>query len=280
MGIVTGATLKLHPLPNAFGVAWVSVASPEHALEMLSLFQANCGAWLSAFEMLCDGQLRNVIEQLPGRRIPVSPQHPWHVLVELADTGSEQIVAAAMERTLSSSVERGLVLDAAVAASGAQREAMWLVRHSVSEANKKAGVGLSTDSAVPVSAVPEFLRRATAAVRRIVPDLPVITVAHLGDGNAHFIPFFSFAQWEALADPEGMGLRIRHCVNEVAHELGGTFSAEHGVGQTLTSEMAQFKSPVELAMMRAIKRLFDPQNLFNPNRLLPPHASPSIQDTP
>jgi FAD/FMN-containing dehydrogenase len=146
---------------------------------------------------------------------------------------------------------------------------MWLVRHSVSEANKKAGIGLATDSAVPVSAVPEFLERATVAVRREVPGLPIITVAHLGDGNVHFIPFFSFAQWRALEDPEAMALHIKHVVNQVAHDLGGTFSAEHGVGQTLTREMEYFKSPIELAVMRGVKRMLDPHNLFNPNRLLP-----------
>ena len=157
-----------------------------------------------------------------------------------------------------------------IAATGAQRAAMWEVRHSVSEANKKAGVGLTCDSAVPVSAVPEFITRATAAVREIVPGLPVIVVAHLGDGNVHFIPFFSHPQWEALPDREAVGQRIKHAVNEVAHALGGTFSAEHGIGQTLTGEMAIFKSPVELGLMRSIKQLLDPANLFNPGRLLPP----------
>jgi len=161
-----------------------------------------------------------------------------------------------------------------LAASGAQRAAFWEVRHSVSEGNKKAGVGLTTDTAVPVSAVPEFIERATAAVHAIVPGLPIILVAHLGDGNVHFIPFYTHAEWEALPDREAMGLRIKHAVNEVGHALGGTFSAEHGIGQTLTGEMALFKPPVELALMQSIKQLLDPGNLFNPHRLLPPAPPP------
>jgi FAD/FMN-containing dehydrogenase len=151
---------------------------------------------------------------------------------------------------------------------------MWLVRHSVSEANKKAGVGLTSDSAVPVSAVPAFIEQATQAVRAIVPDLPVVIVGHMGDGNIHLIPFFSFAAWDALPDREIVRERVRHAMNDVASALGGTFSAEHGVGRTLTGEMSRYKPPVELALMRAVKQAFDPSGLFNPGRVLPP-ASPS-----
>src|SRR5690606_23374962 len=118
------------------------------------------------------------------------------------------------------------------ASNGAQRAAFWEVRHSVSEGNKKAGVGLTTDTAVPVSAVPRFIDEATQAVHRLVPGLPVLIVAHLGDGNVHFIPFFSFDAWNALPDRDAMAAAIRRAVNDAAHALGGTFSAEHGVGRS------------------------------------------------
>ena len=270
LGIVTAATLKLHPLPTAYAVSWMAVSSPTAALEMLGLFQSACGAQLSAYEMIDSGQLRIVLEYVPGRRAPLPPTHKWHVLVELSDTRNEDALIEVMHQVLEEGSELGLVDEAVVATTGAQRAAMWEVRHSVSEGNKKAGVGLTTDSAVPVSVVPEFIERATAAVHEIVPGLPIIVVGHLGDGNVHFIPFFSFPQWEALPDREAVGQRIKHAVNEVGHALGGTFSAEHGIGQTLTAEMAIFKSPVELGLMRSIKQLLDPANLFNPGRLLPP----------
>ena len=147
---------------------------------------------------------------------------------------------------------------------------MWAVRHGIAEANRKAGIALTTDSAVPVSALPDFIEQASAAVRAIVPDLPIVMVAHLGDGNVHFIPFFSHARWQAQPDRDALGLRIKRTVNEVCHALGGSFSAEHGVGQMFTSEMAHFKSPVELALMRAVKQAVDPAGVFNPGRLLPP----------
>ncbi len=272
LGIITGATLKLHPLPTAFCVAWVGVGSPDAALSLLGRLQSACGARLSAFELINDLQLDLVLANVPGRRNPFSASHPWHVLVELSDNSPEVELSAVLGRVLEEAMEADLIEDAVLAASEAQRAALWEIRHSVSEANKKAGVGLTTDCAVPVSAVPTFIAQATEAVRAIVPDLPVIVVAHMGDGNAHFIPFFTYPEWEAVADKEAMAHRMRHVVNEVSHALGGTFSAEHGVGRTHIAEMAHFKSPVELKLMHAVKAAFDPDNLFNPGRLLPPAA--------
>lgn len=269
LGVITVATLKLHPQPSAHCVAWLAFGAPAEALRMLDRFQSSCGAWLSAFEMLDAGSIGKVIRHLPDRRVPLDASHPWHVLVELSHTGTEQVLMSAMEDVLGKASDEGVLADAAIASSGAQREAMWQVRHSVSEANKKDGISISMDTAVPVSAVPEFIERATAAVRRIVPDIEILVVAHLGDGNVHFIPFFAFDRWGELEEPQALDARIRDCVNEIAHGLGGTFSAEHGVGQTHMREMAQFKPAVELALMRGIKKMLDPNDLFNPGRLLP-----------
>jgi FAD/FMN-containing dehydrogenase len=178
-----------------------------------------------------------------------------------------------MQAVLERALEAGLISDGVVASSEAQRKAMWLVRHSVSEANKKAGVGLTSDSAVPVSVVPAFIEQAMAAVRAIVPDITFIIVGHMGDGNIHLIPFFSFAAWDAMPDRDVVGQRIRRAVNDVASALRGTFSAEHGIGRTLTGEMSRYKPPIELTLMRAVKEAFDPLGLFNPGRVLPPASS-------
>jgi FAD/FMN-containing dehydrogenase len=270
LGVITAASLKLHPLPTAHAVAWMALASPQAALAMLGRFQQRCGGVLSAYEMMNDVQLKIVLDQVPGRRAPVAASHPWHVLVELADTGGEEVLAANLQEVIATGLEGGHVADAAIAATGAQRAAFWEVRHSVSEGNKKAGMGINTDCAVPVSAVPEFIERATQAAHAILPGVPVIVVAHMGDGNVHFIPLASFEQWRAFGDAEAVSHRVKHAVNEVAHELRGTFSAEHGIGQQLTREMALFKPAVEVDLMRGIKHLLDPQDLFNPGRLLPP----------
>ncbi|WP_283811551.1 FAD-binding oxidoreductase [Bradyrhizobium betae] len=273
LGIITGAVLKLHPLPTAEAVAWLAVDSPQAALDVLGLFQAACNSRLSAFELMNAKQIALVLEQVPGRRCPVAQIDSWHVLVELSDTGDAGALAATMQTVLEQALEAGLVSDGVVAASEAQRKAMWLVRHSVSEANKKAGVGLTSDSAVPVSAVPAFIAQAMSAVHAIIPDLPFVIVGHMGDGNVHLIPFFSFAQWDALDDRDVVSERIRHAVNDVAASLRGTFSAEHGVGRTLMEQMSRYKQPVELALMRAVKQAFDPSGLFNPGHVLPPSAS-------
>ncbi|MCA6126191.1 FAD-binding oxidoreductase [Bradyrhizobium sp. WSM 1704] len=272
LGIVTGAVLKLHPLPTAEAVAWLALDGPQQALEVLGLFQASCSSRLSAFELMNSDQIRLVLEKVPGRRCPV-PVRAWHVLVELSDTGDAQALGATLQAVLERAIETGLISDAVVATSEAQRKAMWLVRHSVSEANKKAGVGLTSDTAVPVSAVPSFIEQATAAVRAIVPDLPMVVVGHMGDGNIHFIPFFSFDAWNAVADRDALADRIRRAIDDVAAALRGTFSAEHGIGRTLTGEMARYKPAVELALMRAVKQAFDPRGLFNPGRVLPSAAA-------
>jgi len=274
LGVITAATLKLHPLPTAHAVAWMALASPRAALAMLGRFQQRCAGVLSAFEMMNDVELRIVLDHVPGRRAPVQASHPWHVLVELADTGGEDALGAVLHEVVAAGLDSGEVADAAIASSGRQRADIWEVRHSVSEGNKKAGMGINTDCAVPVSAVPEFIERATRATHAILPGVPVIVVAHLGDGNVHFIPLASFAQWRAFGDADAVSHQVKQAVNEVAHALGGTFSAEHGIGQQLTNEMALFKPPVEIDLMRGIKQLLDPGNLFNPGRLLPPPSTP------
>ena len=269
LGIITAATLKLHPLPTHHALAWFAPADPAAALRILGMFQAACGSRLSAFEMINRRQLELVIEQVPERRNPLGDLHDWHVLVELADTRGGGEMAELLQHTLEEAAQANLIVDAVLASNDTQRAALWEIRHSVSEANKKGGVGLTTDCAVPVSAVPAFIEQATRAVHELVDGLDIVIVAHLGDGNVHFIPFFTFDAWRALADPAAMAVVMRRCVNDIAHELHGTFSAEHGVGQTGLSEMAHYKSVAELALMRAVKQALDPHRLFNPGRLLP-----------
>jgi FAD/FMN-containing dehydrogenase len=270
MGIVTAAVLKLHPLPTVHAAAWLALPSPQAALQVLGLFQDSCGAPLSAFEMLDAGQVQLVLDHVPGRRAPLPTSHPWHVLVELADTRDEAGLSQRLQQVLEAAVANAWVEDAVVATSGAQRQAMWSVRHSIAEANRKAGIALTTDSAVPVSALPDVHRagqRGGACHRARPADR---------DGGAPgrrqraLHPVLQPCPLAGAGRPRRAGLRIKRAVNEVCHALGGTFSAEHGVGQMLTSEMAHFKSPVELALMRALKQAVDPLGLFNPGRLLPP----------
>jgi FAD/FMN-containing dehydrogenase len=270
LGIITAAALKLHPRPTVRAVAWVVVEHPQAAVDLLSLLQRTCRSRLSAFELMNRAQLDVVWKHVPGRRNPLGAQPEWQVLIELSDSGGE--LDDVLQDVLAQAIAEKLVTDAVLASGEAQRDAMWQVRHSFSEANKKAGIGLTTDCAVPISAVPAFISMATAAIHEAAPGLPCLVCAHLGDGNVHIVPLFGFAEWERLADRDATARRIRRAVTDVAHDLHGTFSAEHGIGRILLGEMAHYKSPVELALMHAIKQAIDPRNLFNPGRLLPPQA--------
>jgi FAD/FMN-containing dehydrogenase len=268
LGIITAAALKLHPLPSARAVAWVAVESPDAGIKLLNLVQRTCRSRLSAFELMNRMQLDLVWKHIPGRRNPLASAPEWQVLIELSDSGGN--LDELLQDALAQAIAEKLVTDAVLASGETQRKAMWEIRHSVSEANKKAGIGLTTDCAVPISAVPAFIANATAAIHDLVPDMRYLVCAHLGDGNVHIVPFFSFAEWERLPDRDETAHQIRRAVTDVAHELHGTFSAEHGIGRTFISEMAHYKAPVELALMHAIKQAIDPRNLFNPGRLLPP----------
>ncbi|AJP56753.1 hydroxyacid dehydrogenase [Pandoraea vervacti] len=269
LGIITAAALKLHPLPTHHALAWFAPRDPGAAQQILGMFQNACGSRLSAFEIMNRHQLDLVLANVPNRRNPLTGAHDWHVLVELGDTRDADGLEAVLTETLGAAIEQGLVEDAVIAANETQRADLWEVRHSVSEANKKAAVGLTTDCAVPVSSVPEFIEASTRAVHAIVPGLDIAIVGHMGDGNVHFIPMFSFAAWAALADSAAMGDAMRACVNDVAARLSGTFSAEHGVGQTGLPLMQRYKAPAELALMRTVKAALDPNQLFNPGRLVP-----------
>lgn len=270
LGIITAAVLKLHPLPTRHAIAWIGLAGPRAALRLLTLVQERHASRLSGFELMNRTQLDLVIRNVPQRRAPLETEHGWHLLVELSDSGGEDDLDAVLQTVLEQAFESGLIADAVIAASDSQRDALWEIRHSVSEANKKAGVGLTTDCAVPVSATADFIERASAAVRALAPEADLVVVGHLGDGNVHFIPFFSFEHWNRLEKREELATAIRHAVNDAAHALGGTFSAEHGVGQVSLKEMDRYKTLVDLSLMRAIKSTIDPAGLFNPGRLIPP----------
>jgi len=269
LGIVTAATLRLHPLNVHHVAAWLAPASIDAAVELLGLFQSSLGSKLTAFEMMNSAQLRIVLRHMPDSRSPLDPAQPWHVLIELGDTSDEPGLRASLEKLLQTAISDGLLTDAAMASSEAQRAAMWSIRHSVTDAIKASGRGIAHDIAVPVSKIPEFLRRVSPALEQRFAGIQIVIVGHLGDGNLHFIALFDFDAWDAFADPQAVVDEVHRMTYGVAMELGGTFSAEHGIGQYLLAEMREYKSEVELSMMRSIKNAFDPRGLFNPAKVIP-----------
>jgi len=269
LGIITAATLKLHPLNTRHVASWLAPVSIDAAVELLALFQSSLGPRLTAFEIMNAAQLQKALKHLSDPQSPLDPVHPWHILAELGDASDEAGLRTSLENLLQAAITGGLLSDAAVTFNETQRAAMWTIRHSVTDANKSAGRGINHDIAVPVSKIAEFLRRVCPALEQRFAGVQIIIVGHLGDGNLHFVPLFPHDAWNAFPDPQAVIDEVHRLTYGVATELGGSFSAEHGIGRYLVAEMQQYKSEVELSLMRSIKQALDPRGLFNPAKVIP-----------
>jgi FAD/FMN-containing dehydrogenase len=267
LGIITAAVLKLFPAIRSHATAWVAVPDPQAAVRLLGLLRAECGDRVSAFEIVGRAALELVLRHIPGARDPLSEAPPWTVLVELSDPASDAPLAQQFEQTFATAYEQGLAIDAAIAASGSQAQALWALRENISEAQRIEGVSIKHDVSVPVSSIPEFLERAGAALRQRWPDVRIVAFGHIGDGNLHYNLSRSEADDNAsfiASTPE-----VNRVVHDLVHALSGSISAEHGLGQLKREEIARYKSPLELELMRTIKHAFDPMGLMNPGKVLP-----------
>ena len=266
LGVVTAATLKLVPAVAARAVGWVGVESPHAALDLLRLCEAMTDS-VESFEIVPAHSLRLVLEHIPGTRAPLTAAHPWHVLIEsvTGDARGEQ-PALVVERLLTAGLARGLIRDATIAASEAQAEALWKLRDSTSEAERASGPALQHDISVPVAAMPDFMVAGAAAVEAAFPGSSVGAFGHLGDGNVHFhvrAPVGADRSWVTENSR-----RISPFVHDLVVAAGGSISAEHGIGQMKRDELARLSSPARMHALAAIKRAFDPENLFNPGKLV------------
>ena len=266
LGIITAAVMKLFPLPRSHATAFVAVESPGAAVKLLSHLRERCGERITGFELLARICLDLVIRHIPGSRDPLQAKHPWYVLVELSDSTEGGSLDALLEEALGAAAGDGLVLDAALAASGAQRNDFWALRENVSEAQKVDGPSIKHDVSVPVSQVPVLIERANAELARRYPDVRIVAFGHVGDGNIHYNCSKAERQ-EAKAFFE-QAPDVNHVVYEVVRSLGGSISAEHGLGQLKREEITRYKSELEMDLMRAIKRTLDPQGLMNPGKVL------------
>ncbi|MFN0313888.1 MAG: FAD-binding oxidoreductase [Burkholderiales bacterium] len=264
LGIITAAVLKLFPLPKVHAVAWLGVASPEDAVAILSAAQDAFGTRLTAFEFISDLPLSFVLSHIPGSQRPMQEPFAWHVLMELSD--SEEAVHERLTGFLAAQVEAGRMGDGVVAQSAQQAKRLWSLREHVPEALTREGYSIKHDISVPVSRIPEFLRRGRERLESAVPGLRLTPFGHLGDGNLHYnISRPLNATDEAFAAQTG---RINALVHDLVHELGGSISAEHGLGTVKREEARRYKSAVEMEMMQAIKRTLDPRNLMNPGKVV------------
>ncbi|MBD8554546.1 FAD-binding oxidoreductase [Rhizobium sp. CFBP 8762] len=270
LGVITGAALKLFPKLSNSAHAWIDVASPADAVKLLSAFRATAGQFIEAFELVSASQFALVQRHVDRVRIPFSALPEWSLMVELSTSDAHTDLDAMMGELLEASFEAGLIRDAVVASSKQQAEEIWHVRHSVSEANKKEGVGIVHDVAVRTSCVPGFIEAADTVSAERFPQAVTQVVCHLGDGNVHYILMFPHEHWATIPDKDAFALDVERAIHDVGAQFGGTFSAEHGVGRKLPEELARLADPLRYDMMKSIKQLFDPQNLMNPGVLLMP----------
>ena len=259
LGVITAAALKLFPKPAVRATAFVAVPSPAAAVALLGRMQDATGGLVSAFEIMPRAGIELVLAYIPGARDPLSRPSPWYVLAE-ATSAARFDLNGAFESVLA---EAG---DAAIATSEAQRAALWALRENMSEAQKREGASIKHDVSVPVSAIPEFLTKATAAVLAAVPGARPISFGHIGDGNIHF----NFSAPKS-GDPDSFLARwdeMQRIVHDIVRDFGGSISAEHGIGVQKRDQLPRYKSEAELDVMRMLKRTLDPKNILNPGKVI------------
>ena len=267
LGIITAAVLKLYPRPKSSATALIAVPHPRAAVQLLNRFRETCGDRLSGFEIISRNCLDILFKHIPRFSDPLSARYDWYVLAEMSDTLRTVDLRAIMESTLEQAVAGELALDAVVATSQAQANTLWAMREEIPEANRRETPWVRHDVSVPVSRIPELIENGSAALMSRFRGLRIVAFGHIGDGNIHFNA--------STADPAaGEAFLKQHedvysIVHQLVMDLGGSFSAEHGIGLVKVHEMARYKSRVELDLMRRIKGALDPLGLMNPGKVLP-----------
>jgi FAD/FMN-containing dehydrogenase len=267
LGIITRAVLRLYPAPKTTALALIGCSGFEAALKVFHTARNRAADVLNACEVISGFALDLAEKHIEAAKSPLEGRHEAYLLIEFSSADADADLNALMEAALTDAFEATLIEDAVIAQSGPQADGIWALREAVPDAQKLEGGSIKHDVSVPTSKVPEFIEQATALVEKLIPGVRVCAFGHLGDGNIHF----------NLSQPETMDKQafLDHwqSTNRAVHDLvagmGGSFSAEHGVGQLKKDEMKRLKDPVELDLMRAVKNSFDSQNLMNPGKVLP-----------
>ncbi len=260
LGIITAATLRLYPDPGETSTALVALADSGEAVRLLASLRATLGERIEAFELVAGPVFRLVEQHVPNARLPFERPYPWYVLLEAAVEGDPERVGNALMHELT----QGSLRDVVVAKNAAESARLWRLRHSVAEAERQHGDILKHDISVPISRMQGFLDRAAALVLELVPDAGVLAFGHVGDGNLHYnvrLP----ADEARVPDPQAHA--VTKAIYDLVADLGGSFSAEHGVGLTKKAHLERYRGGVELELMRRLKRTLDPGNILNPGKI-------------
>jgi FAD/FMN-containing dehydrogenase len=266
LGVITAASLKLFPQPADTATALVGIDSPQHALDLLASLRTAAGDQVTSFELMPRLAVELTVKHVPGVADPLDQNTPWYLLIELTSASPRQDLSTLLTAALEEAAALGTIVDAMLATSMAQAQAMWKLRESVPEAQRRHGASLKHDVSVPVSAIPTLIQEGSALVRRLAPEGDVISYGHAGDGNLHFN--VSQKPGSDVKSFIARGPVLELAMFDLVESLGGSISAEHGIGRLKAAEFERRADPVELAVMHELKRALDPKGIMNPGKVL------------
>ncbi len=266
LGIITAACLKLYPALKSRATAFVAVRDPDAAVSLLGALRDGSGDCVSSFELIPRIAIDLTLRHIPGVAEPLDTPAEWYVLCELSTSRANEPLEALLEKTLAEALESGWVRDASVALSEREREMFWRLRESIPDAQRKEGASLKHDISVPVSQVPRFIQVAGEWVARNIPQGVLVSYGHLGDGNLHFN--INQKSGTGTSPLQPVEQKARRAIHDLVRDFGGSFSAEHGIGQLKVFELERYAPPVELDLMRTIKKALDPNGIMNPGKVL------------
>jgi FAD/FMN-containing dehydrogenase len=266
LGVITAASLKLFPQPADTATALAAIDSPEQALQLLAHLRTAAGDQLTTFELMPRVAVELTVKHIQGVANPLEHGAAWYLLIELSSPNPRQNLAGLLTDALQEAAAGATIKDASIATSLAQSHAMWKLRESIPEAQRHHGASLKHDVSVPVSSIPKLIEDGSALVRRLVPEGEIVGYGHMGDGNLHFnVSQRADTQMTAFLE---RGIELEAAIFDLVESLGGSISAEHGIGRLKAAVFAERADPVELAVMRALKRALDPKGILNPGKVL------------
>ena len=265
LGIITAAVLKLSTLPTRSAAAIVAVESPRHALAWLRRLLARFGNALSACELIERTCIEIARLHYPETIDPFNERHPWYVLVEVSELNRNIEIEIAISEVFGEAAKVSEVLDGVIATSKSQSEALWRLREAIPEAQRREGISFKHDISVPVSRVPEFIDKAQKSLVIRFPGIRSFAFGHLGDGNIHFNPIQARGEPVEIWHPRLA--EVNRIIHDIAVELGGSITAEHGIGQLRRAELVHYKSKIDLDLMQSVKNALDPQGILNPGKI-------------
>jgi FAD/FMN-containing dehydrogenase len=271
LGVITAACLKLYPAPRSYATAFVAVRDPAAAVSLLGALREASGDCVNSFELIPRIGIDLTTRHIPGVVDPLAAPSAWYVLCELSTSRANEPLETLLEQALAKALEAGWVQDAGVAQNLREREAFWRLRESIPEAQRNDGASLKHDISVPVSQVPRFIEVAGGWVSQNIPQGVLVAYGHLGDGNLHF-NINQRAGTQAF-QLQAVEQKTRRAIHDLVRDFGGSFSAEHGIGQLKVFELERYAPPVELELMRVIKKALDPNGIMNPGKVLQPRSA-------